>query len=270
MPKGVLVDITRCMGCKACQVACKQWNDLPSSNPEFKEGLTSPPDMNGYTYTTVRIEVVKKDNDYTIRSAKRQCMHCEHPACASACFAKALQRDPKTGAVHYYPHLCVGCRYCMLACPFDVPKYQWDKQFPLVAKCQFCFDPKGKYDRLGYGLRPACVDTCPTGALKFGERDELLKEAWERINSNPKYIKHVMGEKEAGGTSWLYISDVPFETFGFRRNLGTRPLPEYSHNFLKWTPIIAVGWGTLLTVLYHYTKRREQIASESGKKDVHM
>ncbi|RYD04286.1 hypothetical protein N752_15700 [Desulforamulus aquiferis] len=97
--------------------------------------------MDGYTYTTVRIEVVQGENDYTMRSAKKQCMHCEHPACASACFAKALQRDPKTGAVVYYPHLCVGCRYCMLACPFDVPKYEWDKVFPLVAKCQFCFDP---------------------------------------------------------------------------------------------------------------------------------
>jgi formate dehydrogenase iron-sulfur subunit len=270
MAKAVLVDITKCIGCKACQVACKQWNDLPAKIPEFVDGLTGPPDMDGDTYTVVKFKVLEKDGDYKIRSAKTQCMHCLEPACVSACFAKALEKDPKTGAVIYHPHLCVGCRYCMLACPFSIPKYQWEKRFPLVSKCQFCFDPEDKYDRLSYGLKPACVDTCITGALTFGERDELLKEAWSRINSDPSYIKKVLGETEAGGTSWLYISDVPFENFGFRSDLGTRPLPEYSHDFLKYTPAIAVGWGTLLTLMYHYTKRREQIASEKDDKNVHM
>lgn len=262
MAMGVLVDVTRCIGCKACQVACKQWNDLPAGKPEFAGGLTGPPDMDGYNYTVVKMAVVEKGGDYKIKAAKRQCMHCLHPACVSACFARALQRDPQTGAVVYHPHLCVGCRYCMLACPFDVPKYQWDKTFPLVAKCQFCFDPRGQYDRLGHGLKPACVDTCPTGALQYGERNELLREAWARINGNPKYLRRVWGEKEAGGTAWLYIADVPLETFGFRSNLGTRPLPEYSHDVLKWTPAVALGWGALLTFMSYYTRRREQVSAE--------
>lgn len=118
MAMGVLVDVTRCIGCKACQVACKQWNDLPAGKPEFAGGLTGPPDMDGYNYTVVKMAVVEKGGDYKIKAAKRQCMHCLHPACVSACFARALQRDPQTGAVVYHPHLCVGCRYCMLACPY--------------------------------------------------------------------------------------------------------------------------------------------------------
>lgn len=264
MAKGVLVDISRCMGCKACQTACKQWNDLPSSRPEFDNNLGFPAKMDGYTYTTVLHRVAKKDGKDTLRFAKQQCLHCLEPACASACFAKAFYKTPE-GPVVYNPNLCVGCRYCMLACPFKIPKYEWDKVFPLVSKCQFCFDPDGKYDRLGHGQAPACVDTCPTNALQFGERDELIKEAWRRIEENPAYVKRVYGEKEVGGTSWLYISDVPFETFGFRTDITETPLPEYTHNYLKYTPAIIAAWGGLLTLMYLYTKRRNDVAKDQNK-----
>lgn len=262
MAKGVLVDVTRCMGCKSCQTACKSWNDLPASIPEFSDGLNSPAETNGYTYTAVAIRTVQKDNEDTIRSCKRQCMHCLEPACVSACFSRALQKDRNTGAVVYNPKVCVGCRYCMIACPFSIPKYQWDKAFPLTVKCQFCFDPSGKYNRLGYDMQPACVRTCPTGALQFGDREDLLKEARDRISKNPAYLKHIYGEKEAGGTSWLYISDVPFETFGLSRSVGTRPLPEYTAGYMKLTPFVAVGWAALLAAMYSYTKRREAVEKE--------
>ncbi|WP_031517943.1 4Fe-4S dicluster domain-containing protein [Desulfofalx alkaliphila] len=265
MSKGVLVDVTRCIGCKACQTACKQWNDMPSSIPEFDNNLGHPAKTNGYTWTTVYHRVVEKDNQDVIRTTKFQCMHCLDPGCVSACFSRAFQRDPKTGAAVYHPHLCVGCRYCMLACPFNVPKYQWDKVFPLVSKCQFCFDPKGKYDRVGHGQAPACVSTCPTQALMFGEREEMLQEAWNRINSNPNYIKHVYGEKEAGGTAWMYISDVPFEELGLRADVTERPIPQYSHEFLKYTPPVIVAWGGLLSAMYFYTKRRKDVAAEKDK-----
>ena len=262
MAKGVLVDISKCIGCKACQVACKQWHDLPATTPQFSNDLSYPPKMDAYNYTQVMHRYAPKGDDIIMRYAKKQCLHCLEPACASACFSKALQRDEVTGAVVYRSHLCVGCRYCMLACPFDVPTYEWDQAFPLVSKCKFCFDPQGKYDRMRAGLTPACVTVCPSGCLKYGDRDELLQEAWQRINSNPKYIEHVYGEREAGGTAWMYISDVPFETFDFRMDVPNRPLPEYSHDFLKYTPHVVVTWGGLLTLLYHYTKRRKQVNQE--------
>lgn len=264
MSKAVLVDITRCTGCKACQTSCKQWNDLPGEIPEFDNTLTFPAETNGNTYTTVLHRFVEKNNQEMVRFAKRQCLHCLEPACASACFAKALQKTEQ-GPVVYYKHLCVGCRYCMIACPFDIPKYEWDEVFPLVVKCQFCFDPEGQYDRVGGGKQPACVDTCPNDTMLFGEREELLQEARRRINADPKYIKHIYGEKEAGGTNWLYISDVPFEQLGFRTDITERPLPQYSHDYLKYTPVIIAAWGGLLTLMYRYTKRRSEIAGEHEK-----
>jgi len=267
LSKGVLVDISKCMGCKGCQVACKQWNDLPATKTSFNNDLGSPADASGNTWTHVRFRTVENGDEVKYRFAKRQCFHCEEPACASACFAKALQKTPE-GPVVYHPNLCVGCRYCMLACPFEVPKYEWNKTFPLIAKCQFCFDPDGKYDRLGNGLKPACVSTCPTGCLQYGDREELVAQAWARINSDSKYVKHVFGEKEVGGTSWLYISDVPFETFGFRTDVTTRPLPEYTESFMKLTPIVALSWGTLLTGMFVYTKRRNEISKEKDDQNV--
>ncbi|MBM7855346.1 formate dehydrogenase iron-sulfur subunit [Desulfohalotomaculum tongense] len=264
MTLSVLVDLTRCTGCKACQTACKQWNDLPAGIPEFDNNLTFPSKTDGNTYTVVQHRVTKKDGQDVMRFAKMQCLHCLEPACVSACFAKALQKTAE-GPVVYYPHLCVGCRYCMLACPFNVPKYEWDEVFPLISKCQYCFDPNGRYDRVGRGQKPACVDSCPNDTMIFGNRDEILKEAWNRINGDPKYVKHVYGEKEAGGTNWLYISDVPFETFGFRTGVTERPLPEYTHDYLKWTPTVIAAWGGLLTLMYLYTKRRGEVGKEQGQ-----
>ncbi len=265
MSKAVLVDLTKCIGCKSCQTACKQWNNLPATKPEFNNDLNYPAKTDGYTYTTVLQRAMRKEEaeDDTLRFAKTQCMHCVEPACVSACFAKAIEKTPE-GPVIYHPNLCVGCRYCMIACPFNVPKYDWENVFPQIVKCQFCFDPEGTYDRIGHGQEPACVNACPTGALKFGERDDLIKEAWERINKNDKYIKHVYGEKEVGGTNWIYISDVPFENFGFRTNLPETPLPAYTHDYLKWSPAVFIGGGALLTALHVYTKRRQE---NEDKKD---
>lgn len=261
MPKGVLVDITRCIGCKSCMVACKTWNDLPSTLSSFSNTWDSPGKTNAYTWTVVNSYISDKNNQVNWRFVKRQCMHCNEPACESACFTHSFVKT-KEGAVIYKPEelnkdYCVGCRYCMIACPFDVPKFQWDKAFPYVQKCRFC------YDRMKQeGLEPACATACPTGTLKFGEREELLTEAQQRINSNPRYIKHIYGEKEYGGTSWLYISDVPFEEIGFRTNVTQKSIPQYTWQALKWTPYIFVGWGAILTGLYLYTKRRAEVQAE--------
>lgn len=255
MSKGVLVDLTKCIGCGSCTVACKLWNEtkfdpkVPASGPMAK--------LSSENWTVIqRCDVENSSNEPVYRYVKHQCLHCEHPACASACFSKALQKTPE-GPVVYNPELCVGCRYCMVACPFNIPKYQWEKALPYVQKCQMCST------RLAEGEAPACSSVCPTGVMKFGDRDKLLSEAKQLLASNKNYVQHIYGEKEVGGTSWIYLSDVPFEKLGFKTNVTTRPLPEYTHDgWLKYTPYIAVGWGLALTGLYAYTKRRKKIAEE--------
>ncbi|MCG9969335.1 4Fe-4S dicluster domain-containing protein [Pelotomaculum terephthalicicum JT] len=261
MSKGVLVDVSRCIGCRSCMVACKTWNDLPAGKSEFTNNWDAPGKVDADNWTVVNYHIVEQDEQIKWRFVKRQCMHCDEPACEAACFTHSFVKTQE-GAVIYKPtelnqDYCVGCRYCMIACPFGVPSFQWDKALPFVQKCRFC------YDRMKEGMKPACVTACPTGTLKYGERDALLKEAWQRINSNPNYIKRVYGEKEYGGTSWLYISDVPFDEIGLKtkaygQDVSERSIPSLTWDVLKWTPYIFVGWGAILTALNFYTKRRAE------------
>lgn len=257
MSKGVLVDVTRCIGCRSCMVACKTWNDLPAGKSEFNNNWDAPGKVDADNWTVVNSYVIEDGDQVKWRFVKKQCMHCNEPGCESACFTHSFVKT-KEGAVIYKPtelnqDYCVGCRYCMIACPFGVPSFQWDKALPFVQKCRLC------YDRMKEGLQPACVTACPTGTLTFGDRDKLLAEAKKRINSNPGYIKEIYGEKEYGGTSWLYISDVPFEQLGFKTNVSTKSIPSYTWDVLKWTPYIFVGWGAILTALHFYTKRRAAV-----------
>jgi formate dehydrogenase iron-sulfur subunit len=254
MTKGVLVDIPKCIGCGSCTVACKLWNqvDFDEKHPAIGKGAA----LNDKNWTIVTsCEVVDNNNSPAWRFTKQQCLHCQQPACVSACFSKALQKTNE-GAVVYYPHLCVGCRYCMVACPFDIPRYEWDKTFPLVTKCQMCST------RIVRGEAPACVCVCPTGAMEFGERDFLLEKAHTKIAKDSSYRKNIYGEKEIGGTSWLYISDIAFHKLGFKTDIGNDALPMYSHNYLKYIPGIALVWGMLLTGLYYYGKRKKELLTE--------
>ena len=257
MAKSVLVDITKCVGCGSCVVACKLWNNLKWDKKVPTDGEKA--ENSAENWTVVRLNQVPKGEEKVWRFTKQQCLHCEEPACASACFAKAIVKSEQ-GPVVYNASLCVGCRYCMLACPFEVPKYEWDKVFPLVRKCQMC------PERIEKGETPACAAACPTGALKYGERSLLLQEARQRLDSDSNYIKHIYGEKEAGGTSWLYISDISFGALGFRTNITTKPLPQYTESILKLTPAVALGWGAMLTGLYAYNRRRNDIARETSDK----
>ncbi|HOV78577.1 MAG TPA: 4Fe-4S dicluster domain-containing protein [Bacillota bacterium] len=267
MSKGVLVDVTRCIGCKSCAVSCKTWNDLPSKTSTFTNNWDSPGKVTADAWTIITSFVIEQGDQIKWRFVKRQCMHCNEPACESACFTHSFVKT-KEGAVIYKPtelkqDYCVGCRYCMIACPFGIPSFQWDKAFPYVQKCRFCYDRMKEQ-----GLQPACVTSCPTQTLLFGDRDKLLKEAWDRINRDQRYVKHVYGEKEYGGTSWLYISDVPFDKIGFRTEAYGKPvsqksIPSYTWDVLKWTPYIFFGWGAILTAMRAYTKRRAQVHDES-------
>lgn len=254
MDKGVLVDLTKCIGCGSCTVACNLWNDV--GYDETKPTMSVAQKLDDKNWTVVTSHEVKDQQGQPVkRFVKQQCFHCQEPACVSACFSKALQKDEE-GAVVYYPDLCVGCRYCMVACPFDIPKYEWNKTFPLVVKCQMCST------RLAKGEAPACSVVCPTGAMQFGERKNLLIEAKQTIAKDGGYVNTVYGEKEVGGTAWLYISDTPFEVLGFKTNLSAKALPTYSHSFLKNIPGLAFVWGIVLTALYYYTKRRTEMAKK--------
>jgi len=256
----VLVDATRCVGCRGCEAACAEANHLPGpAQPGEETVFDTRRTTDVHTYTVVNRATGKTPEP---RFVKTQCMHCLDPACASACLAKALEKTA-AGPVVYHPERCLGCRYCMVACQFDVPKFEFEKAAPYIQKCSFCAE------RQAQGLDPACASVCPTGALTFGRRADLLEEARTRIYQNPgKYVRHVYGETEAGGTNWLYITDVPFEQLGFRTDLGPTSPPELTRTALAAVPLVLTLWPPLLMGLYTFAKRREE-ASKGGAKEAH-
>ncbi len=264
MSKAVLYDATKCIGCRACQVACKQWNELPAEHTTQAGTYENPPKTSAYTFTKIRFNEVEDEGRFRWVFAKVQCMHCEHPACVAACLVGALQKT-ENGPVVYDDHKCIGCRYCMVACPFGIPSYEWDKPLPWIRKCTFCAD------RQSVGLKPACVTTCPTGALKFGEREELITEARERIAAVPgKYVDHIYGEKEIGGTSWLYLSPVPFEKLGFP-TLGYEPATINVERAVGAVPPVLVGVAALMAGVYWLIRRRDKMSqAKDEEKDVEV
>ncbi len=265
-PYAVLVDLTKCIGCRRCEWACNEWNKNPNRPiNEFEESKDKKPSV----FDKVRrpaagsFTVVNRFYENSISVyVKKQCMHCIDPACQAACFVDAFKKTEQ-GAILYNPSLCVGCRYCMIACPFDIPAYEYyDPITPQITKCTMCFD------RITEGRFPACVEICSADVMKIGLRSEILKLAHETINNNPqRYIPHVYGEHEAGGTSWLYISGVPFENLGFPK-LDKNPIPNLSKNFLftvKVLEIIAavpLVWGA-----YYMISKNKKNKNESHDKE---
>ena len=219
---GMLYDATRCIGCKACMVKCKEANGLPPEPGSMPGGLYDAPiDLSSSTKNVIKLY---REGD-RVSYMKAQCMHCVDPACASACMISALHKG-QYGIVEYDPAKCVGCRYCQIACPFSVPKYEWDTPFPKIVKCEMC------RHRLAEGKVPACVEACPREAVIFGKLDGLLADAKKRLAREPRrYHPGIYGEKDGGGTQVLYLSaaGIPFEKLGLPA-LGDKPAPELTES----------------------------------------
>jgi formate dehydrogenase iron-sulfur subunit len=259
---GVLFDSTRCIGCRKCEEGCQKVNELPEPDRPFDDltVLEKKRRTHAGVYTVVnKYNVVETGPVYR----KIQCNHCLEPACASACFVAAFSKTP-TGAVTYDESVCVGCRYCMIACPFEIPTYEYDQPLtPRIQKCTMC------YPRIAEGLLPGCVEECPVEALSFGKRKDLLHEARNRIQKHPKrYVDHIYGEKEMGGTNWLYLSGVEFEKMGMREDLGMISAPDLTHGALSLVPMVVGLWPVLLTGVYAINKRKEKINREEKEKAV--
>ncbi len=268
MSKAMLIDTTKCIGCRACQVACKSWNDLEGKPAVFSETWSSPRYLSSNQYTRIIFrEMSGPDGQLRWHFIKRQCMHCLDPACESVCPVGALKRLPE-GPVVYNDDRCIGCRYCMMACPFQIPKFEWESAVPLIRKCTFCAD------RQAEGLAPTCATTCPTGALLFGDRDQLLKEARRRIGAHPeRYYGQVYGDKIVGGTSKLYLTAASFEDLGlnhrgFRTDLGEVPYGMYGREWMSKVPYVALTVGGLAVGLHYLNKRLSAVqAAEHEKKE---
>ncbi len=256
---GVLVDLTRCVGCRSCEAACNKEQQLPTPDRPFDdqsvfEEKRRPTER---AYTVVNKYEPKQGGSPVYR--KVQCNHGNEPACLTSCFVNAYTKT-KEGAVVYNPKVCVGCRNCMIACPFNVPGYSYSSAFnPVVKKCIFCYET-----RLKNGRPPACVEICPQEVLTFGHRRELIKIGHERIRETPeKYIDHIYGEKEVGGTGWLYLSSVPFDQVGFDTTLGNDPIISNVKEFLGTVPMVLSIWPALFTG-FHLLSTRNKNHSDHG------
>jgi formate dehydrogenase iron-sulfur subunit len=244
MSKGILYDSTLCIGCKLCEKACAEHNGLP-----YNDDIAAESKQSEHKFT-----VVLTENDHFMR---RLCMHCDEPACASVCPVGAFHKTA-LGPVVYDVWKCIGCRYCMVACAFAQPKYEWGSLNPRVRKCIMC------PDLIKRAQPTACAAACPTGATKFGERDQLLLEAQERIRQNPdKYFDHIYGKDEVGGTSVLLLSAVPFEQFGYPSisKIGDKALPELTGVVMEKVPDFIPLWALVLGGVYWLAHRKEEVAA---------
>ena len=238
---GMLFDSTRCVGCRACQTACKAANKLPADKVEANGGVyDAPNDLNGTTKNIIKAFEANGQNVFQ----KQQCMHCVDPSCVSVCMLGALHKEGQgkrdmggekkgTGIVIYDKGLCVGCRYCQIGCAFNVPKFEWYEAFPLIVKCELCRQRRDEKKSGPLAIaNPACCEVCPREAVIYGRREDLLKEAKRRLAADPKrYNGHVFGEKEGGGTQVLYLApaSVTFKQLGMPE-LGEESQAEFSES----------------------------------------
>lgn len=251
MKAAILTDVTKCIGCMECVEACKKVNHLENDVPrlwDLDDGLSAR------NWTSV---IGRPDDKYV----RKQCRHCLEPACVSACPVGALHKTA-IGAVVYDSKRCIGCRYCMVACPFGIPRYDWDSTVPHVRKCQLC------YERITQGQQPGCTEVCPTHATIYGDRDELLAEAHKRIREAPqKYINKVWGEHEVGGTSVLYISDIDLDFLTYGTHFSGAPLPDRTRPAMEAVPYTFAGMGAAMAGISWIIRRRMKMQDKQAQED---
>lgn len=244
--RALLFDNTKCVGCGSCMTACREKNGLPE---------TDAPDLSDKQFTVLK-KTAGKDGEVNYR---RMCMHCVEPTCASVCPVGALHKTA-AGPVVYNADICLGCRYCIQACPYGVPRYEWESLNPRVRKCGFCAD------RLAAGQQNACAEACPMGATIAGDRGALLKEARARLAAEPdKYVQKIYGEHDAGGTSVLVLSSVPFSQMGLPENLPAEALPLLTFRVLSKIPPVVGAGSFVLAGLWWLTNRKAEVAKAEGK-----
>jgi len=247
----ILTDVTKCIGCEECVAACDRTYDTGADVP-FR-WQSDPKGLSSTRWTTL-VDTAEG------RFVRLHCRHCLDPSCAAACPVGALKRTAE-GPIVYDPVICMGCRYCMVACPFGMTRYEWSSPTPRVRKCLLCYQKisDGELDQ------PACTATCPTGATIFGEREALLEEARYRIRTNPElYIDHIWGEREVGGTSVLYISDVNLDEAGWPRELGNDARPVLARHVLHTVPYTFVGVAAAMYGVHWTFERRKKVAETEG------
>jgi formate dehydrogenase iron-sulfur subunit len=246
MARAMLFDSTMCVGCRQCEQACAaKWGNT------YDDGIAQQEKLSAGKLTTIQ---TKGD-----KFVRRMCMHCVDPACVSVCPVGALEKT-KLGPVVYHEDRCMGCRYCMVACPFQVPTYTWNERIPRVRKCDGCFE------RQSAGKINACAEACPTGATIAGTREELIAEAHKRLADKPgDYYQRIYGVQEVGGTSVFILSAVPFEQLGLRTDLPASSLPENTWRVLSHVPDVGVMGSVLLGGVYWITNRRHAVAAEERR-----
>lgn len=241
----ILYDSTRCAGCQSCEISCAEAHGLPAPIEVPEAGKVRKTDENHRT--VVNAFTTDAGESYL----KKQCMHCNEPACAAACLTQAMYKTEE-GPVIWRGEKCMGCRYCMISCPFDSPKFEYQSPNPKIEKCDMCYEKQVK------GEKPVCVENCPAEALTFGTRREMMKEARKRVVENPgQYDDYIYGEQEAGGTGYLYLTGVPAEKLGLNTSVQTKSYPELTKGFLYSVPSVFVLWPAILLGIREATKNNK-------------